>query len=552
MDGGDSKPQDIEEKRQFEAELRMSSAGLPRTFEGALVALDALITRTPGKGADLLFNRSLDSIKDSVKRLALPLSKVKWIHVAGTKGKGSTCALCESMFRRMGLKTGLYTSPHLLTVRERIRINGEALPEEEFSKSFWYCWDRLMETHSEESEFPMLPTFFRFLTLVGFHSMIEQNVDVGILEVGMGGRFDATNVIEKPVVCGVSSLGFDHMHVLGNTLGEIGYEKAGIFKEGVRAVSSPQKPEGMASLVKRANELNIPLFLTPPIESIIGLDGEKPRVGLRGEHQVENARLAVALVDTFLEAERDGTSYDPWKGLSPGPIGLLPLEFSKDKPVILSKGAVDGLENVQWPGRGQVEEVYHSSHQKHPIFYYLDGAHTPESAEVATRWFMEESKNRASQIKPTDSDEEIPPQPRRYVVFYCSGERNAKNILKFLGTSHAGDIKSLVAVPISAPKEHLLSDRVLLERLRSIGIVENPSDCLVEESDAQEKFPVQWGHAEVWKELSGGVGQIAESMGAAMSFFQSESVKSDTPIHVFILGSLYLVSDALRQLNKSG
>jgi hypothetical protein len=157
MDGGDSKTQDIEEKRQFEAELQMSSAKLPRTFEGALAALDALITRTPGKGADLLFNRNLDLIKDCVERLALPLSRVKWVHVAGTKGKGSTCAMCESMFRQMGLKTGLYTSPHLLTVRERIRINGESLNEEQFSKSFWHCWDKLLETHSEV--YPVLQSF---------------------------------------------------------------------------------------------------------------------------------------------------------------------------------------------------------------------------------------------------------------------------------------------------------------------------------------------------------------------------------------------------------
>lgn len=174
------------------------------------------------------------------------------IHIAGTKGKGSTCAIIErilSQYRISGrpLKTGLYSSPHLMEVRERIRINGEPISKDLFAKYFFEIWDRLEESKGlgEASRKDGIaqqlgadktgpawdkPGYFRYLTLMAFHVFLREEVDVGIFEVGVGGRYDSTNVLENPLVTGITSLGYDHQGILGKTLAEIAWHKAGIFK----------------------------------------------------------------------------------------------------------------------------------------------------------------------------------------------------------------------------------------------------------------------------------------------------------------------------------
>jgi folylpolyglutamate synthase len=160
------------------------------------------------------------------------------VHIAGTKGKGSTSAFVESILRHyhasqspnggFPFKTGLYTSPHLLEVRERIRINGQPLSQLDFAHYFFECWDKLTATCAGSGT--TMPTYFRFLTLMAFHVFLREKVDAAVVEVGIGGAYDATNILEKPAVCGVSSLGFDHQAILGETLPEIAWHKCGIFK----------------------------------------------------------------------------------------------------------------------------------------------------------------------------------------------------------------------------------------------------------------------------------------------------------------------------------
>jgi len=157
------------------------------------------------------------------------LDKLSIIHISGTKGKGSTCAFCESILRHKGLKTGFYSSPHLMEVRERIRINGKPLPKEKFAKYFFDCWDNLCNNGDGQGKADM-PAYFRFLTLMSFHVFLQEKVDVAVIEVGIGGAYDSTNIIRKPVVCGVTSLGMDHVITLGGTLESIAWQKAGIFK----------------------------------------------------------------------------------------------------------------------------------------------------------------------------------------------------------------------------------------------------------------------------------------------------------------------------------
>ncbi|GMP23158.1 hypothetical protein CsSME_00000859 [Camellia sinensis var. sinensis] len=227
-------------------------------YEEAMDALSSLITKRSRADKSNKGDR-FDFLFDYLKMLDLdePISRMNVIHVAGTKGKGSTCTFAESILRNCGFHTGLFTSPHLIDVRERFRLDGVDICEEKFLAYFWWCWDRLKEKTSDD--IPM-PTYFRFLALLAFKIFAAEQVDVAILEVGLGGKFDATNVVQKPIVCGITSLGYDHMEILGNTLGEIAGEKAGIFKQGVPAFTVHQPDEAMRVLEEKASQLDVSCF----------------------------------------------------------------------------------------------------------------------------------------------------------------------------------------------------------------------------------------------------------------------------------------------------
>ncbi|CAM9979491.1 unnamed protein product, partial [Hapterophycus canaliculatus] len=295
-------------------EVDGDAAGL-RTFEQAKATLYGTISAA-GAALEKASRRrqsTLTSVAAYVDRIQLDLSGLSVIHVTGTKGKGSTCAMVESVLRRHGFKTGeildadfpnlpftgLYTSPHLLEVTERVRCNGKPLTKEAFARYFFQVWDRLQATSTktvavdlpdvhtktavtparttstaeietrgdasktgiasvahlqegsaadEEPAAAEMPTYFHLLTLVGLWCFVQEGVDVCVLEVGMGGRFDATNVIPSPVVCGVAMLDLDHTQILGDTLDKIAWEKGGIFKEGCRAMTVEQPRGGMSVL----------------------------------------------------------------------------------------------------------------------------------------------------------------------------------------------------------------------------------------------------------------------------------------------------------------
>ncbi|TQD76651.1 hypothetical protein C1H46_037841 [Malus baccata] len=342
-----------------------SSSPPPATpYEKALDALSSLITKrsradksNKGDRFDLLF----DYLK--ILELEEPIERMKIIHVAGTKGKGSTCTFTESILRHCGFRTGLFTSPHLIDVRERFRLDGLDISEEKFLAYFWWCFERLKEKSTDD--IPM-PTYFRFLALLAFKIFAAEQVDVAILEVGLGGKFDATNVVQAPVVCGISSLGYDHMEILGNTLGAIAGEKAGIFKSRVPALTVPQPDEAMRVLEEKASQLDVPLQLVQPLDPNM-LTGIK--LGLAGEHQYVNAGLAIALSSTWLQ--RTGHLEYPEHTTS------LPEQFIKGLTA-----------TVSLQGRAQiVPDRFINSESPEDLVFYLDGAHSPESMEICARWF---------------------------------------------------------------------------------------------------------------------------------------------------------------------
>ncbi|KAG4402659.1 hypothetical protein GLYMA_02G251400v4 [Glycine max] len=334
-------------------------------YEEAMEALSSLITRRT-RADDSNVGDQFSLLYDYLKMLELeePIANMKVIHVAGTKGKGSTCTFTESILRNCGFRTGLFTSPHLIDIRERFRLDGMEICEEKFLAYFWWCYDRLKE--KTDDNIPM-PTYFRFLALLAFKIFAAEQVDVAIMEVGLGGKYDATNVVQAPIVCGITSLGYDHMEILGNTLGEIAGEKAGIFKNRIPAFTVPQPDEAMHVLEEKASQLNVPLQVLTPLDAKL-LNGL--RLGLEGEHQYLNAGLAIALCFTWLKRT--------------GHVGDINLEQTDTLP----EQFIKGLTSASLQGRAQIVPDQHiKSERSNELVFFLDGAHSPESMEVCARWF---------------------------------------------------------------------------------------------------------------------------------------------------------------------
>src|SRR4051812_23358206 len=238
-------------KNKLLQELKPASTGL-NTFNRAIKYLSSLsdyerlrIVRYTSQNFDLERMRTL------LKKLGNPHLQFKSVHVAGTKGKGSTCAMVAAMLQACGYKVGLYTSPHLIDVRERIQINGEMIPTAEFARLV-----RLVEPMVTKSR--PTPSYFDVLTAIAFKYFAEQKVDIAIVETGLGGRLDSTNVI-KPEVTAITSISKDHMAQLGNTLSKTAAEKAGIFKAGAPAVSVIQDPDAEQVLKDVATKTGAPL-----------------------------------------------------------------------------------------------------------------------------------------------------------------------------------------------------------------------------------------------------------------------------------------------------
>ena len=254
-------------------------------------------------------NFDLDRMRSLLRKLGNPHEQFKSIHVAGTKGKGSTCTMLASMLQACGYKVGLYTSPHLLDIRERIVINGEMISHSDFA--------RLIRTiEPVATKMRPTPTYFDVLTAAAFKYFAEHKVDIAVVETGLGGRLDSTNVI-VPEVTAITSISKDHMAQLGHTLAKIAEEKAGIFKTGVPAVSVTQDPEAEAVLKRVAEKVGAPLDITgKSIEFSFRFESsrmlgphnriclttvnsrfEHLAVPLIGEHQAINCGLALSVLD---------------------------------------------------------------------------------------------------------------------------------------------------------------------------------------------------------------------------------------------------------------
>jgi dihydrofolate synthase/folylpolyglutamate synthase len=257
--------------------------------------------------------------------------------VTGTKGKGSTSALCAAALGRAGYSTGFYSSPHLQDFRERIRVNGDSIPAEDVTES-------VAEVRRAADAIAGL-TAFELITATAFVYFARRRLDFAVIEVGLGGRLDATNVI-MPLASAITSLSYDHMHLLGNTLAEIAGEKAGIIKPGVPVICAPQNPEALAVIERVAAERGAPL-------SVIGRDWlfSVEEYSLEGQsftvRPAENvngsapARLRIPLLGSF-QAEN-------------GAVAYVALQSLRGQGLAIPEEAIiAGFAGVEWPGRFEV------------------------------------------------------------------------------------------------------------------------------------------------------------------------------------------------------
>ncbi len=316
-----------------------------------------------------LFSRTHAGIKpglgfmwELMEALDHPQRKFLSVHVAGTNGKGSSCALLESAVRELGLRSGLFTSPHLVRVNERIRINGEEVCDEAF-------YDLLDQVQRVEGSLSRLPTFFETLTAMSFLAFAQAGVQVAVLETGMGGRLDCTNVVE-PLFSVITRIDFDHTGYLGNTLAQIAGEKAGIIKAGRPVVIGSQPAEAEEVLLKKSVEAGSPVRQSAEAVSLSGrkqtLQGQfvtvsgsnadygRIRFPLLGKFQLENLCSAVAAMELLQE--------------------LLGMEPEAD-------WVKNAVEKVTWRGRGQVLS------ESPPLI--LDVAHNPGGAKALRELLQE-------------------------------------------------------------------------------------------------------------------------------------------------------------------
>ena len=298
-----------------------------KTYEGA-VSYCLAVPRFTKKN-------DMESTRAFFKYMKSPGTKAQIIHIAGTNGKGSVSAFLQSICLKAGKKVGMFTSPHLCDIRERIRIDGQMCSEEDFLQGFLTVKEALFayrEEYPEKKEYH--PTFFEMLFFIGMICFGKEEPDVIILETGLGGRLDATNVIQEPALCVITKVGYDHMEYLGSTLAEIAGEKAGIIKPGVPVVYWKEKEEVFSVIEEKANSLSSPCIsvskdmvdLTFFCDKYIDFsynsryyDYVGLRVNTKAVYQTQNAALAICVAQELWQEEvapfvREGIASMHWEG----------------------------------------------------------------------------------------------------------------------------------------------------------------------------------------------------------------------------------------------
>ena len=313
----------------------------------------------------------LDNIAKLLELLGNPQDKLKIIHVAGTNGKGSTCSFISTILTESGYKVGLYTSPFLETFTERIRVNGINIPEEDVARIVTIIKSKIEQMVSEGYSYP---TEFEIVTAMAFYYYYEQKVDFVALEVGLGGRYDATNVIKHSEVSVITSISLDHIGILGDTVEKIAYEKGGIIKENGTVILYDQSEE-VKNVIKQICKEKNATYIEAKFDDIkvknsdiysqtydciiAGERYEDLEIKLIGEHQINNSILALNAIKSLKEKHN--------------------LNITEDN---IKKGLI----NTKWPGR--IEKI-----KEEPIFI-IDGAHNEDGAKSLAKAIEKNFKNK--------------------------------------------------------------------------------------------------------------------------------------------------------------
>ena len=295
----------------------------------------------------------LDRVSELLRRMGNPQDKLRYIHVAGTNGKGSTCAMLSAILKAEGYKTGLFISPYITDFRERIQINNEPVSEETLTAAVEKTLPLVNQLRGEG----IIITEFEYVNALEFYIHAEAKCDVVVLEVGMGGLLDCTNVILPPLCSVITAIGLDHTAILGDTVEAIAEQKCGILKKGSIAVTSKQDARAMGVIESTAEKLGIPILKSEDIEvevKEISLKGSRfvynnreITLPLAGDHQIENAKTALAAVEAVRKE------------------GLLTISDSS---------IVEGMKNAVNPARLELLS-------ENPVVL-LDGAHNPNGIEA--------------------------------------------------------------------------------------------------------------------------------------------------------------------------
>jgi len=370
----------------------------------------------------------LSRIEALLASLGDPQNATPSVHVAGTNGKGSFCTILTSMLSATGLRVGLFTSPHLVSPRERIRVNGEPISEEDFG----FVIGEALKAEPEEA------TYFELVTAAAFLHFKRVGADIAVVEVGLGGRLDATNAIAKPLLSVITSISLDHSKQLGSTLAEVAGEKCGILKDGVICLCGEDGYAPLKVIRKRAYEGAAPLIVhRPSIEPIeshwedstqtVRLEtGERVTLAMLGEPARRNSSLALRAID---ELRAQG----------------IPVSF---------EAIEQGLKSVRWPGRFEVR-------RENDRFVILDGAHNPAAMEAFC------------------ADWERSPFSDMDSTFLISmlADKDIDSLLRIA----APRIRR--AICSTAPSRRALPAEVLAQRVRSLGVsdvsvVEDPLEAV--------------------------------------------------------------------------
>lgn len=447
------------------------------------------------------------------------------IHIAGTKGKGSTSAFISTILSQYTTpeagqstprlhKIGLYTSPHLRFARERIQIDNTPLSEEQFARYFFEVWDRLEETAKLVGQNPTepgtKPQYFRYLTLMAFHTYLSEGVDAAVIECGIGGQYDSTNVIEQPRATAITSLGIDHVSLLGSTIEQIAWHKGGIIKHGANAFTAPQAPSAEKVLAQRAEEKGTQLDVVSTHPELCA-GTSQVKLGLAGDFQYTNAVLAVATAAEFLKQ----------KGVAGVPENILteplPTKFRR------------GLEDTHLGGR--CETRYEKN-----VAWYIDGGHTLESIRLAGQWF-------ASRIQANSSSSDLATKKARILIFNQQ-TRNSKALARALHETLA------TALDSTTPFTHAvfctnITYKQAGYRPDLVSMNTNANDV--------ELLRVQKSLADEWTAIDPNAqvhvfGTIEEAVDFARDVAVEERKglqNHEAPVMTFVTGSLHLVGGFL-------